>query len=67
MNQNQISPCCETCKRFYQHYVKYPSGRYGKCSSGHCAYPRQKLRYAETPACKHYAPKPESQSPQVTD
>lgn len=67
MNSDSSLRICETCKYFHQHYVKYPNGRYVECGSGHCVYPRCKLRYTETPACKHYAPKPESQPAELTD
>ena len=48
---------CATCKHFYQHYVRHGRG-YVKTGSGHCVYPRIKLRHDDTPACKHYGEKP---------
>lgn len=48
---------CQTCKHFYQHYVKRKENNYMECSSGHCVYPQCKLRYSDTKACQHYAPK----------
>jgi len=51
-----MTPTCETCTHFRQHYIKF-GYRYDKIHSGHCVYPRGKLRYCETPACYHYKKK----------
>lgn len=47
---------CETCKHFFQHYVKTdPYGKsYIKTFAGHCPYPQMKDRLADTKACKNY-------------
>lgn len=47
---------CGTCRHFRQHYIKFGC-RYDKVLSGHCVYPRGKLRYSKTPACEHYQKK----------
>ena len=47
---------CATCAHFRRHYIKM-GYRYNPIHSGHCVYPRGKLRYEETPACKHYKEK----------
>ncbi len=47
---------CQTCKHFYQHYVKVSEDYYFQCGSGHCVYPRSKLRYNDTKACQNYVP-----------
>lgn len=48
---------CQTCKHFYQHYVKWGEDEYRECGSGHCMYPRRKLRYIDAKACQNYVPK----------
>lgn len=45
---------CKTCKYFYQHYIRLTKDRYTITPSGHCVYPRIKLRRDDTPACQHY-------------
>ena len=47
---------CATCAHFRRHYIKM-GRRYDPIHSGHCVYPRGKLRYEETPACRHYKEK----------
>ncbi len=51
MEQERI---CQTCKHFYQHYIKLARGTYNMCGSGHCVHPRLKFRYNNTKACQHY-------------
>ncbi len=50
---------CETCVHFRRHYVKF-GFRYNPVGSGHCVYPRLKLRREDAPACRHYREKPGS-------
>ncbi|WNX85032.1 hypothetical protein RWV98_01795 [Agathobaculum sp. NTUH-O15-33] len=45
---------CKTCKYFYQHYIRLTKDRYTITPSGHCVYPRIKLRHEDAPACPHY-------------
>ena len=48
---------CETCKHFFQHYVPLDwegTTYFTPCASGHCGYPRIKLRRAGTEACDNY-------------
>lgn len=53
MEVTQMEKTCETCKYFRWHYIKM--GRwYRRATSGHCVYPRGKLRYADMPACKYH-------------
>ena len=47
---------CQTCAHFRQHYTKVGQ-YYRKTRSGHCVYPRKKLRYCEKAACEHYKEK----------
>jgi len=44
---------CENCKHFRIHYVRISKG-YGKTRSGHCVYPKSKLRYKDTKACEYW-------------
>ncbi|MCI5913959.1 MAG: hypothetical protein MRZ67_02055 [Christensenella sp.] len=52
---------CKTCRHFRQHYVKIGKS-YHACTYGHCVYPRCKVRDRETPACKWFREKLESQA-----
>lgn len=46
----------KNCKYYRQHYLKSCDGNYRNARSGHCTYPRLKLRYGDTPGCAHYKP-----------
>lgn len=59
----EIERICQTCEHFYQHYVKFPNGKFVEYYSGHCVYPRRKLRYGSGKACPHYVQK-EDEPPQ---
>jgi len=48
---------CQNCEHFYQHYVLLAESHYSKCGSGHCVFPRRKLRYTDEKACQHFVPK----------
>ena len=54
---------CQTCKHFRQHYVKLGEDYYWECGSGHCVYPRRKLRYGDTKACQNYIPNETEKEP----
>jgi len=50
---------CENCMYFYQHYVMIDnSGKYIKCSAGHCGYPRCKNVYVHQ-TCGLFKEKPQ--------
>ena len=44
-NLTPETPLCINCKHFYRHYV-WAQGKYTPIDSGHCAFPRLKLREA---------------------
>lgn len=46
---------CQTCKYYYQHYVKCGKNRYVSVEAGHCSHPRLKDRKPETPACDRFS------------
>ncbi|MDO4270092.1 MAG: hypothetical protein Q4C72_04110 [Eubacteriales bacterium] len=54
-------PTCETRQHYRHHFVNLHHKYCCKTRSGHCVYPRSKLRYGAALACAHYRP---SQAPQ---
>ncbi|MDO4327529.1 MAG: hypothetical protein Q4E24_16150 [bacterium] len=44
---------CANCQHFSQHYIKCGSS-YHECYSGHCSYPRNKIREPGHPACVNF-------------
>lgn len=55
MKKERPGNICESCKYFQQHYVKLEEDHYSTTSSGHCVYPRLKLRKSYAKACQNYA------------
>lgn len=51
-----MNQTCETCIHYRQYYIRM-GYRYNAIHSGHCVYPKGKLRYAETRACRNYKEK----------
>ena len=49
-----MNKTCENCKHFRQHYARYSDYVYFKVASGHCIYPRIKLKYTDAKACEHW-------------
>lgn len=47
-------PGCADCVHFRQHYVRVGRGRYAKAGSGHCVYPRLKLRSCGARPCDRF-------------
>lgn len=52
---------CGTCKYFQQHYVKLENNHYAMVGSGHCVYPRLKLRTDYAKPCQNYIDKEEEE------
>lgn len=52
---------CGTCKYFRQHYVKFGDDQYILTGSGHCVYPRLKLRADYAKPCRNYIDKEEEE------
>ncbi len=48
---------CETCKYFFQHYVKDGKSTFVPLYEGHCGHPRLKYRKTDTPACEKFSPR----------
>ena len=46
---------CETCRYFFQHYIKDGKTSYIPIRAGHCGNPRIRYKQADTPACHRYA------------
>lgn len=46
---------CQTCKYYYQHYVKYGKNHFISVDEGHCVHPRLKFRKPEAPACEKFS------------
>lgn len=49
------TPLCTNCKHFYQHFL-WDGNRFRAANSGHCGFPRLKLRMAYD-TCKHFREK----------
>lgn len=46
---------CASCVHYHQHYVRYGDyAYYSACNSGHCSYPRIKLREPGHEACLYW-------------
>ncbi len=55
------TPICWNCIHFQQHYIRW-YGTYRTVGSGHCVYPRIKLRRCYD-VCEHHSPRPSPKEP----
>ena len=56
--QMEEQKTCETCRYFYQHYVKVGKNKYTSLVQGHCGNPRARDKRVDTPSCHRYAKRP---------
>lgn len=47
------APLCANCKHFYLHYLPHGEYDFRPANSGHCCYPRLKLRRVYD-TCEHF-------------